>query len=146
MNLVDSDNRWIYKGSVTTPPCATFVYWNVLSTVYPISQKHLDQFKAQLNLGENGQLASRGNYRETQKINRQGVVYIRREDDSQTDKYENLKKGGLITGIVLLSLMITALLLLIVCISLCYNQKHSRKTQKTKRSSSYIQESDEERK
>ena len=46
MQMVDSTNRWVYKGSVTTPPCATYVYWNVLSTIYPISQKHLDLFKA----------------------------------------------------------------------------------------------------
>ena len=44
MEMVNSNKRWIYKGSVTTPPCATFVYWNVLSTIYPVSQKHLDLF------------------------------------------------------------------------------------------------------
>lgn len=36
MNMVDFNNRWVFKGSVTTPPCATDVYWNVLSTIYPI--------------------------------------------------------------------------------------------------------------
>jgi hypothetical protein len=41
MELVDMNNRWAYKGSVTTPPCSTFVYWNVLSTVYPIKEEHL---------------------------------------------------------------------------------------------------------
>lgn len=46
LTMVDTDNRWVYKGSVTTPPCAQSVYWNVLYTIYPISQKHLDQFKA----------------------------------------------------------------------------------------------------
>lgn len=45
MELVDNENRWVYKGSVTTPPCGRFVYWNVLSTIYPISIKHLEQFK-----------------------------------------------------------------------------------------------------
>lgn len=42
MMMADMNNRWVYKGSVTTPPCDTYVYWNVLTTVYPISQKHLD--------------------------------------------------------------------------------------------------------
>ena len=42
---VDTDNRWVYKGSVTTPPCAQTVYWNVVNKVYPIKQKHLDFYK-----------------------------------------------------------------------------------------------------
>lgn len=45
MMLVDTANRWVYKGSVTTPPCDTLVYWNVLRTIYPIKKKHLDLFK-----------------------------------------------------------------------------------------------------
>lgn len=53
MQMVDNNNRWVYKGSVTTPPCARFVYWNVMSTIYPISQKHLDLFKKQLALKTN---------------------------------------------------------------------------------------------
>jgi len=45
MMMVDADNRYVYSGSVTTPPCAKSVYWNVLSTVYPISEYHLELFK-----------------------------------------------------------------------------------------------------
>jgi len=44
MNMVDMNNRWTYKGSVTTPPCAQNVYWNVLRTVYPIKDRHFEQF------------------------------------------------------------------------------------------------------
>jgi carbonic anhydrase len=36
MKLVDIENRWVYKGSVTTPPCDKYVYWNIASTIYPI--------------------------------------------------------------------------------------------------------------
>lgn len=80
MEMVDNNNRYIYKGSVTTPPCATFVYWNVLSTIYPISQKHLDQFKAQLNRGEDGKLDEFGNWREIQNIDEHNVIYLGSKD------------------------------------------------------------------
>jgi carbonic anhydrase len=76
MEMVDSNNRWIYAGSVTTPPCARFVYWNVISTIYPVSQKHLDQFKAQLEPLEGGNLADYGNWREIMPEDDHGVAYI----------------------------------------------------------------------
>jgi len=79
MELVDMNNRWAYKGSVTTPPCSTFVYWNVLSTVYPIKQEHLDQFQAQLARGggeTTGSLADIGNWREIQEVDGHDVIYV----------------------------------------------------------------------
>jgi len=76
MELVDFNNRWAYKGSLTTPPCTSFVYWNVLSTVYPIKAEHLELFKTQLAKGENGDLATLGNWRETQDIDNHNVFYI----------------------------------------------------------------------
>ena len=36
MVLIDWSHRWIYKGSLTFPPCHQFVYWNIIYTVYPI--------------------------------------------------------------------------------------------------------------
>jgi hypothetical protein len=48
VNMVDFHNRWVYQGSVTTPPCAQKVFWNQISTVYPIKRHHLEQFKQQL--------------------------------------------------------------------------------------------------
>lgn len=61
MMMVDTDERWAYKGSVTTPPCDTFVYWNILREVYPIKQHHLDLFKGQL---KRAGMEDTGNYRE----------------------------------------------------------------------------------
>lgn len=42
MEVLNSDERFVYQGSLTTPPCAYKIYWNVLTTVYPISKKHYD--------------------------------------------------------------------------------------------------------
>jgi carbonic anhydrase len=48
MLMVDNNNRWTYRGSVTTPPCATLVYWNVMRQVYPIKEAQLEKFKKML--------------------------------------------------------------------------------------------------
>jgi carbonic anhydrase len=45
MSEIDTNNRWVYKGSLTTPPCTKLIYWNVVSTVYPIKEKHLNLFR-----------------------------------------------------------------------------------------------------
>ena len=75
MNLLDTNNRWVYKGSLTTPPCTPKVYWNVLYNVYPISQKHLDLLRAQLARNK-GTLSKTGNWRVTQKIDKQNVIRV----------------------------------------------------------------------
>jgi len=59
--MFDMRNRWTYKGSVTTPPCAENVYWNVLKTIYPIKQKYVDQFNKQL--ARKAGLEKTGNWR-----------------------------------------------------------------------------------
>jgi len=48
MMMVNTWSRYVYKGSVTTPPCDNFVYWNVMKTIYPIRAHHLAKFKDQL--------------------------------------------------------------------------------------------------
>ena len=110
MEMVDNKNRWIYKGSVTTPPCATAVYWNVLSTIYPVKQKHLDLFKKQLDRGEDGKLDELGNWREIQEINGQDVIYLQniiKEDDPD----KGLLAGIIVLGIISLILIFTSLFL-----------------------------------
>ena len=36
MAMLDTNNRWAYKGSLTTPPCSKTIYFNILYKVYPI--------------------------------------------------------------------------------------------------------------
>jgi carbonic anhydrase len=75
MMLVDMRTRWIYRGSVTTPPCATAVYWNVCKTIYPVKAKHLEQFKTQLDRGYEG-LRESGNWRLIQPLGDRTVYHL----------------------------------------------------------------------
>ena len=62
---LDFSKRWVYKGSMTTPPCEQYVYWNILQTVYPVSERILNQFKQQMSRTEG--LSYTGNYRDIQE-------------------------------------------------------------------------------
>ena len=65
----------MYSGSVTTPPCATKVMWNVLGNVYPMKKTHLTQYKDFLDANKSG-LSTVGNYRKIQNLNEHNLIYI----------------------------------------------------------------------
>lgn len=46
LNVVNMRRRWIYQGTTTMPPCQSITYWNVLSTIYPISEHHYQILKS----------------------------------------------------------------------------------------------------
>ena len=93
LNMVNFNDRWTYKGSVTTPPCGRFVHWNVLRTVYPISQKHLDLFKKQLgrNYEQTPSLVQTGNWRAPQVIDMHAVTAV--NGDALTGKQDVSKSS-----------------------------------------------------
>lgn len=72
MDTVDFDNRWMYKGSRTVPPCNQFILWNVIKKVYPIKQADIDQFM--LKMEKVG--ASQGNYRVVQTKFNPDVAFV----------------------------------------------------------------------
>ena len=115
MQMVDMSNRYIYKGSVTTPPCATFVYWNVLSTVYPISAKHVALFKKQLNRGEEGKLDEYGNFRAIQKEDEHNVIYL--QSKASLDE-----KKGMVVAVSILAVT-TAIGILVSVVLFCKIKK-----------------------
>jgi hypothetical protein len=44
MRIANFANRWVYTGSLTTPPCTVGVYFQVVDRVLPISKKHYDLY------------------------------------------------------------------------------------------------------
>jgi carbonic anhydrase len=87
LSMVDFNNRWVYQGSVTTPACAQKVFWNQMDTVYPIKQRHVDQFNSQLSreIGPYApkNLAYYGNNRNIQKIDNHNIHYISNPGDAR---------------------------------------------------------------
>jgi hypothetical protein len=77
MKSIDMSKRWVYKGSLTTPPCERFVLWNVIDKVYPISQETVDLIQVKLKKGGVKKvLGLDGNWRVTQKDFNKDVAYI----------------------------------------------------------------------
>lgn len=89
MDIVDLKNRWVYKGSLTSPPCTPNVYWNVLRTIYPIKSKYTSQFKKQLERGDG--TADGKNYRKVQPVTAENTpIIIETEDSKREDIYYNI--------------------------------------------------------
>jgi len=106
MMFADMQNRWTYRGSVTTPPCAVAVYWNVLTTVYPVKQKYVDQFKKQLAKVKD--LEKVGNYRMIQP-------YVAGPKGHQAQIITSSTSNvGLLVATIVLAVMVFGLLLVIV--------------------------------
>jgi len=71
LEMADFENRYAFRGSLTTPPCTRNVYFNVMSTIYPIRQEDLDKYNAQLNRitpGLGSDNGGTGNFRKVQPI------------------------------------------------------------------------------
>jgi hypothetical protein len=100
MKFVDMDNRWVYKGSLTTPPCDSNVYWNVVRRIFPIKLKHVDLFLNQL---ERGILQFSGNYRQTQAIQNHDPHIISTDTDQhlKEQKIDSLKVSNHADGSVI---------------------------------------------
>ena len=72
MNIISLNDRWVYKGSSTIPPCERYVFWNVIKRVYPIKKEHMKWIKIKLKKMN----AEPGNYREIQTKLNKSVVYV----------------------------------------------------------------------
>ena len=126
MEMVDNENRWVYSGSVTTPPCAKSVYWNVLSTIYPVKKEHLDLFKAQLARGEDGKLVDYGNWRLISEEDEHGVIYLE-TNTADAKELSSDEKKGLVAGVIILAVTTVFGLVASICLWTKVNALSSEK-------------------
>ena len=77
MGNIEMSNRWVYKGTLTRPPCERFVYWNVIDTIYPIDRATVDLLNAKLKQsGVKNVEGTNGNWRVIQQGLNMDVAYI----------------------------------------------------------------------
>lgn len=67
MSIVELENRWVYHGSRTTPPCNPDVYWNVVNYIFPILKEDYDRYLA-MQASKKDTIGSTTNYRGLQVI------------------------------------------------------------------------------
>ena len=92
VGLQSGAGRWVYTGSLTTPPCTVGVFFQVYDRVLPISRKHLNMYLAQqreysqdvVYTKDGKQTASSkvsldktGNWRVTNKVDNHDVYYLK---------------------------------------------------------------------
>lgn len=97
INNLDTSYRWVYSGSVTTPPCAKSVYWNVVARVMPIKEKHYRLFKDIITKKSPTYVTPTGNYRVICKLDKQSPQLMMPNVPStltpkSTDKSNTVKK------------------------------------------------------
>ena len=122
MALLDTNNRWVYKGSLTTPPCSKTIFFNVLYKVYPIKQYHVSMFKSQLDRVHN--LEEKGNFRMTQPIDVQDPKLITNWTKDIKSDYFWL----LVVLIALVSVMIFGLVVVGCVLALKSQRKHAKES------------------
>ena len=53
VDLLDTNRRWTYQGSLTTHPVSEGILWNVVEQVIPIRQSTLDKFNTYRKVEDN---------------------------------------------------------------------------------------------
>ncbi|XP_034937636.1 carbonic anhydrase 2-like [Chelonus insularis] len=86
------DTYYIYKGSLTTPPCSEVVTWFIFSNPIPISFRQMNKFR----LLSNGEDILADNYRKLQELGNR-KVYLRKITNNFTynEKFMNFNFSNL---------------------------------------------------
>ena len=134
MELLDFEERWVYRGSSTTPPCESGYLWNVLATVYPIREDTLKKFKAAQAVastwygegtydGEDGSLDKiGGNYRSPfTAVTEHNIKYVRKTPGPGNDD------EGFGPAVIFLGILCTILVGITLYCTLKYNKREGEK-------------------
>ena len=143
MQIAKTQERFVYTGSLTTPPCTQKVFWNVINRVYPIQPRHLAQF--QYLIQQQGrtdyskyQMTYEGNYREIQSIKKQDPKLM----VVNTEEEEDMAHTNHVLTIILVVVVVKVLIISGIIFLILNNQEkqaneYDQQMQFKKRSSLY---------
>lgn len=75
-------NRFVYRGSLTTPPYSEYLFWNMVTKVVPINYETLKLFRHKLPLGKDKEGKSKGHRvwgepnRDVMKLNGRKIYWV----------------------------------------------------------------------
>lgn len=75
MNVVNFKRRWVYHGSLTTPPCSPVVYWNVIDFIFPIRDIEFEHVKEVMHKYHH-HIGGSTSHRVIQPIRKHGIRYL----------------------------------------------------------------------
>ena len=113
MNIANTKERFVYTGSLTTPPCTEKVFWNVINRVYPIKARHLSQFQYLIQQqgrtdASKGKMTYEGNYRVIQEIKKQDPKLMVVDPENEDEQVEHTNR---VLTIVLIVVVVKVLII-----------------------------------
>lgn len=108
MEMVSESNKWVYKGSMTTPPCRGPYFVQVFDRILPVDPEIVGHIRKMQKRSNRKNLGATGNYRDTQLYNeKQEATYVVAIEDRDTviiDKVVEL----IILGVIMCAIMCCA--------------------------------------
>lgn len=132
MAFIDTTNRWVYSGSLTTPPCLENLYWNVVKTVYPIKSYHMAYYKKLVSsyATDASKAKDNGNYRKERAASTENNLQLIKSApvaEAVTDDEVDSAQSTSLAMIILFCISMFIVLGLTVYVCILYDQvKQSR--------------------
>lgn len=123
--LVEENNRWVYKGSLSMPPCTGPFYVQVFHRILPIKEEYLELIQKWQQSPDRGQanpsLFETGNYRETGILDGHQPTYLLAIDDREVSVVEKHGSLALMAILIVIAVGLSSL----VCYFLCPSFKEA---------------------
>merc|ERR1712046_100771 len=116
MNALNTEKRWSYSGSLTTPPCTQGIYFNMMQTVYPIKEYHLNIYNRALkaNAAPASKAAEKGNFRTARPAGPEhGVLRVTNELPAEVGLDIKAEDAASTTSLVMILLFCISMFLLL---------------------------------